>query len=162
MSSLLWTQSWGLMRIKYLGIIYSCSWLANSDNLNSINHQQLQLRPRVNLLAIYDPLCYFDSSTWDDWVDKIVILSYLDHLTSLSWEDPIHFTSSHTVPSLIARFIGPTWGPSGADRTQVGPMMAPWSLLSAMAYPPTARACPCNMYMFGCALIFSGYIMTPY
>ena len=26
--------------------------------------------------------------------------------------------------SLIARFVGPTWGPSGADRTQVGPMLA--------------------------------------
>ena len=32
--------------------------------------------------------------------------------------------------SLIARFMGPTWGPSGADRTQVGPMLAPWTLLS--------------------------------
>ena len=31
--------------------------------------------------------------------------------------------------SLIARFMGPTWGPSGADRTQVGPMVAPWTLL---------------------------------
>ena len=30
----------------------------------------------------------------------------------------------------IARFMGPTWGPSGADRTQVGPMLAPWTLLS--------------------------------
>ena len=27
--------------------------------------------------------------------------------------------------SLIARFMGSTWGPSGADRTQVGPMLAP-------------------------------------
>ena len=27
-------------------------------------------------------------------------------------------------------FMGPTWGPSGADRTQVGPMLAPWTLLS--------------------------------
>ena len=26
--------------------------------------------------------------------------------------------------ALIARFMGPTWGPSGADRTQVGPMLA--------------------------------------
>ena len=34
--------------------------------------------------------------------------------------------------SLIARFIGPTWGPSGADRTQVGPMLAPWTLLSGL------------------------------
>ena len=34
--------------------------------------------------------------------------------------------------SLIARFMGPTWGPSGADRTQVSPMLAPWTLLSGM------------------------------
>ena len=34
------------------------------------------------------------------------------------------------VPTLIARFMGPTWCPSGADRTQVGPMLAPWTLLS--------------------------------
>ena len=31
--------------------------------------------------------------------------------------------------TLITRFTGPTWGPSGADRTQVGPMVAPWTLL---------------------------------
>ena len=32
--------------------------------------------------------------------------------------------------TLIARFMGPTCGPSGADRAQVGPMLAPWTLLS--------------------------------
>ena len=37
------------------------------------------------------------------------------------------------ITSLIARFMGPTWGPSGADRTQVGPMLAPWTLLSGLA-----------------------------
>ena len=36
--------------------------------------------------------------------------------------------------SLIARFLVPTWGPSGADRTQVGPMLAPWTLLSGIAF----------------------------
>ena len=30
----------------------------------------------------------------------------------------------------IARFIGPTWGPPGAARTQVGPMLATWTLIS--------------------------------
>ena len=30
----------------------------------------------------------------------------------------------------IARFMGPTWDPPGADRTQMGPMLAPWTLLS--------------------------------
>ena len=42
--------------------------------------------------------------------------------------------------SLIARFMGPTWGPSGADRTQVGPMMVPWTLLSGIQFP-TAIYC---------------------
>ena len=36
------------------------------------------------------------------------------------------------VTSLIARFMGHKWGPSGADRTQVGPMLAPWTLLSGI------------------------------
>ena len=35
--------------------------------------------------------------------------------------------------SLIARFMGPTWGPSGAARTQVGPMLATGTLLSGVA-----------------------------
>ena len=34
--------------------------------------------------------------------------------------------------SLIAWFMGPTWGPSGSDRTQVGPMLAPRTLLSGL------------------------------
>ena len=36
--------------------------------------------------------------------------------------------------SLKTRFVGPTWGPSGADRAQMGPMLAPWTLLSGIAY----------------------------
>ena len=35
-----------------------------------------------------------------------------------------------TSDPLIASFMGPTCSPSGADRTQVGPMLAPWTLLS--------------------------------
>ena len=30
----------------------------------------------------------------------------------------------------IAKFMGPTWGPSGSCRPQMGPMLAPWTLLS--------------------------------
>ena len=30
----------------------------------------------------------------------------------------------------IAKFIGPTWGPPGSCRPQLGPMLAPWTLLS--------------------------------
>ena len=39
--------------------------------------------------------------------------------------------SKHTV---IARFKWPTWGPSGAYRTRVGPMLAPWTLLSGQTF----------------------------
>ena len=34
------------------------------------------------------------------------------------------------IPTLIARFMGPTWGPPGSCRSQMGPMLAPWALLS--------------------------------
>ena len=37
---------------------------------------------------------------------------------------------SDYIDTLIARFMGATWGPSGAGRTQVGTMLAPWTLLS--------------------------------
>ena len=38
--------------------------------------------------------------------------------------------SLYGAPTLIARFMEPSWGPLGAGRTQVGPMLAPWTLLS--------------------------------
>ena len=37
-----------------------------------------------------------------------------------------------SVLSQMARFMGPTWCQFGADRTQVGPMLAPWTLLSGI------------------------------
>ena len=46
--------------------------------------------------------------------------------------------------TLIARFMGPTWGPSGADRTQVGPMLASWTLLSCKCWPLSSQDTRCN------------------
>ena len=44
-----------------------------------------------------------------------------------------HTSVKMVVTSLIVRFMGPIWGPSGADRTQVGPMsLIPWTLLSGL------------------------------
>ena len=34
--------------------------------------------------------------------------------------------------SQIAKFMGLTWGPHGACRPQMGPMLAPWTLLLGM------------------------------
>ena len=33
-------------------------------------------------------------------------------------------------PTQIAKFMGSTWGPPGSCRPQMGPMLAPWTLLS--------------------------------
>ena len=34
--------------------------------------------------------------------------------------------------SQIAKFMGPTWGPPGSCRPQMGPMLAPWTLLPGL------------------------------
>ena len=36
----------------------------------------------------------------------------------------------YTILTQLARFMGPTWGPTGSYRPQMGPMLAPWTLLS--------------------------------
>ena len=51
-----------------------------------------------------------------------------------NWYTIVFLHSPLSFISLIASFMGPTWGPSGADRTQVGPMLASWTLLSGMFY----------------------------
>ena len=38
----------------------------------------------------------------------------------------------NVITSLIARFMGPTWGPPGSCRPQMGPMLALWTLLSGL------------------------------
>ena len=46
----------------------------------------------------------------------------------------------HTTPIFlsktpqITKFMGPTWGPPGSCRPQMGPMLAPWTLLSGTRY----------------------------
>ena len=49
---------------------------------------------------------------------------------------------------LIARFLGPTWGPSGADGTQVGPMLASGTLLSGYSIGCHRMAASVAAYAF--------------
>ena len=41
----------------------------------------------------------------------------------------------------IARFVGPTWGPPGTCRPQMGPMLAPWTLLSGKPFHAMGVLC---------------------
>ena len=63
------------------------------------------------------------NSQWNNMTIRICCICYIRKIITV----PLCRCPSIT---LIARFMGPTWGPSGADRTQVGPMLASWSLLS--------------------------------
>ena len=64
-------------------------------------------------------------------INLIQLIQYQWH--PHSGHHPADIPSSSINFPLITRFMGPTWGPSGANRTQVGPMLAPWTLLSALA-----------------------------
>ena len=71
----------------------------------------------------YGHLCYLKELIFLVWLTDISIHWPLGDMVDILKVQPPNTT-------LIARFMGPTWGPSGADRTQVGPMLAPWTLLS--------------------------------
>ena len=53
-------------------------------------------------------------------------------VSGIPFAPTVKFNNVVWICSLIARFMGPTWGSSGADRTQVDPMLAPWTLLSGL------------------------------
>ena len=57
--------------------------------------------------------------------------------------------------SQIAKFMGPTWGPPGSCRPQMGPMMAAWTLLWGME--PLPYLCPslCPCFAVCCKLYHS-------
>ena len=66
------------------------------------------------------------------FIDMLPVIA----LKSLWWKKK--FIKRHLIcasnSSLIAWFMVPTWGPSRPDRTQVGPMLAPWTLLSGLCW----------------------------
>ena len=105
----------------------------------------------------YTKTCHFDNfrcSQWRQFRQYDISIQCSSNRTWLMWHrtvnqinsQPLHcYIMCHTweyerpvvtavgegeMNTQIARFVGLTWGPSGADRTQVGPMLAPWTLLS--------------------------------
>ena len=60
-------------------------------------------------------------------------ITHAYHHILIYFKTPIWNTIyNNGIYSLIARFMGPTWGPPGADRTQVGHMWATWTFLSGL------------------------------
>ena len=63
------------------------------------------------------------------WVSRIRSLRS-DQGASLGVSDALSLVRDRPVNTQIAPFMGPTWGPPGSCPPQVGPMIAPWTLLS--------------------------------
>ena len=91
----------------------------------------MKLNPSIKMLYTYKCIKYyclvcvfvrFPEYFWQKYISMS-----LHYRTSA---DLYVFISLDYIMSLIARIMGPTWGSSGADRTQVGHMLAPWTLLS--------------------------------
>ena len=70
--------------------------------------------------------------------------------------NPIHMEMDRSTDRpQIANFMGPTWGPPGSCRPQMGPMLAPWTLLSGTVWwmsmiqkdPQSGKVINTNLWM---------------
>ena len=69
--------------------------------------------------------CYAECDV-GHFLSKLIWLFMISNMLSLTRRHD----GKWLLRTLITRSTGPTRGPSGADRTQVGPMLAQWTLLS--------------------------------
>ena len=114
-----------------------CEWYVSSQNpdLSSLHHhikaeeiinKNFLKKMYLNLFAMNNHVSSYHYTS--------PIFSTTNVTTSLlQSKGACHLVAIAGAIILIAKFMGPTWGPSGADSTQMGPMLAPWTLLST--YP---------------------------
>ena len=67
---------------------------------------------------------------WADPVitDTVNLTSDVSHQRNICLRDFVH----QGIISQVAKFMGPSWGSPGTYRPQMGPMLAPWTLLSGI------------------------------
>ena len=75
---------------------------------------------------------YLGGTNIEDSLPNKIILAV--HPEKWSTHTRIILISFCKVPQ-IAMFMGSTWGPPGSCRLQMGPMLAPWTLLSETGFP---------------------------
>ena len=81
---------------------------------------------------------FIHGNDFENTVSEVMITQFGLHELTVSTE----------AYGLTARFVGPTWGPSRADRTQVGPMLAPWTLLSGCSCSTFLSHLPCQLQFY--------------
>ena len=125
-----------LMTIRIWHIITSSMWLSQSVNVSNQVHDAMMPHSYVwcYVYLIYVMLGYFSWHFWPcitrSWHQTLLLMI----LHSQTLVDDSWFFIDYVVISQIAKFMGPTWGSPGTCRPQMGPMLAPWTLLSGMSY----------------------------
>ena len=66
-------------------------------------------------------------------VEIYILLSWLLCCITSGYIGPCHNETCLSIIPQIAKFMGPTWGPPGSCRPQMGPILAPWNLLLGSA-----------------------------
>ena len=70
------------------------------------------------------------------WLQTTSFAFKLILVFSIKDYDWVPYFFKNYFPSQIAKFKGPTWSPPGSCRPQMGPMLAPWTLLSGIPMFP--------------------------
>ena len=78
------------------------------------------------------------TSLRDQWVNKYMMTGWDKITVSLLW---LYWFSVQT-----ARFMWPTWGLPGSCRPHMGPMLAPWTLLSGYSHS-SPHICSASSYL---------------
>ena len=107
------------------------TWVMSTPDGHRIGPMNLAIRVSLNLeLFIFGAQCLL-SSNCRFANSKHVSLNVIafSWCVWLIWLDWMHIDKGSFIFSLIVRFMGPTLGTSGADRTQVGLMLALLTLL---------------------------------
>ena len=97
----------------------------SDDPFLFLNIMRIFVHSLIIIIMNHWPL--FRVRSWSN--DASFMLCYVLIIVAFIWQAS-RLNYFKPISPLIARFIGPTWGPPWADRTQVGPMLAPWTLLS--------------------------------
>ena len=113
-------------------------WRYHILNKPYFSAANLMLRVRLSMCVTPLVLRYWRPLLWNKIIWDYIAIIQGYRVISQTPSLRVKFAISPSSPqrgrsmSLITRFMGPTWGPSGADRTQVGPMLGPWSMLSGV------------------------------
>ena len=97
---------------------FPAQWASNAENVS------IWWRHHV-----YQMLHYTCKLTWNTFhLSYLITISHCDVTKVNRWHH--NSTTVFILKTQIAEFMGPTWGPPGSFRPQMGPMLAPWILLS--------------------------------